>query len=59
MITHQATTPEGQTVTQLQGFAVDPDGKGVIVVTATATAGHEAPARAAFDTLWTSWRSIA
>jgi hypothetical protein len=58
VITHHATTPEGQAVTQFQTFAVDPDGDGVVVVTATALAGHEPAAKAAFQRICSSWRSV-
>lgn len=57
-IIHHATTPEGQAVTQFQTFAVDPDGVGVVVVTATALAGHEDAAKSAFQRLCSSWRAV-
>ncbi len=57
-IAHQALTPEGHEVFQFQGFGADGRPGGIVVVTATALAGHEAPAKAAFEQLWMSWRAV-
>jgi hypothetical protein len=58
VLVHHATTPEGQAVTQRQTFGLEPDGVGVVVVTATALAAHEPQARAAHQRLCASWRTL-
>lgn len=54
-VVYAAMTPQAQDLLQLQGFGDDGAG-GIIIVTCTTHPSEEGAARAAFNTVWSSWK---